>query len=68
MTPRHNPTRRFELRNAIAGSRSARTKVADARVACHFRPRVRRLLDEALELANQLERVLMKARRVRRRA
>lgn len=60
---RHAPTRRFELRNAVAGARTARTKVADARVAFHMKPRVRRLLSQAMALANRLERVLLAAKR-----
>jgi hypothetical protein len=58
------PTRRYTVRNALARARAARTANASAKVASHYRPRVRRLLEQCEALLNAIERKQLAAKRM----
>ena len=57
-------TRRFTTRNALRSTRAARTANASAKVASHYRPLVRKLLEQCEALLNAVERKQLAAKRM----
>ena len=57
-------TRRFTVRNALRSTRAARTANGDAMTKNHYRPLVRKLLEQCEALLNAVERKQLAAKRM----